>query len=52
MIRKYLIIIGLSMVMGLLCGVVIGGWMNKPWWYVFPISLIGGIAMGLAVRRK
>ena len=45
-------VFGFALLMGLLCGVVIGGLMGEPWWYVFPISLAGGIAIGLAGRRK
>jgi hypothetical protein len=41
-----------SIVMGLLCGVVIGGVMGEPWWYVFPISLAGGIGIGIAGGRR
>jgi hypothetical protein len=34
--------------LGLVLGAVVGGWMGMPWWYVFPIALVGGIAIGLA----
>jgi hypothetical protein len=49
---RLLAVFGFAILMGLLCGVVIGGVMNRPWWYVFPISLAGGMAIGIAGRRK
>lgn len=38
----------LGAVLGLALGVVVGGYMGMPWWYVFPIALVGGIAIGMA----
>jgi hypothetical protein len=41
----------LTTFVGLLCGLVIGGLLNKPWWYVFPISLVGGLVIGWVVGQ-
>jgi hypothetical protein len=38
----------LAGILGLALGAIIGGWMGMPWWYVFPIALAGGIAIGMA----
>lgn len=38
----------LALVLGLALGAVIGGWMGMPWWYVFPIAVVGGLAIGIA----
>lgn len=38
----------LAGILGLILGLIIGGVMGMPWWYVFPISVVGGIAIGMA----
>lgn len=38
----------LGLVVGLSLGVLVGGVMGKPWWYVFPIAFVGGVAIGMA----
>ena len=43
-IMKYI----LAGLLGLALGAVVGGWMGMPWWYVFPIALVGGFAIGMA----
>lgn len=35
-------------VLGLMLGAILSGWAGMPWWYVFPIALAGGIAIGIA----
>lgn len=35
-------------VLGLMLGAIVSGWAGMPWWYVFPIAVLGGIAIGLA----
>lgn len=38
----------LSLVLGLLLGAILGGCMGMPWWYIFPVALVGGVGIGMA----
>lgn len=38
----------LGAVLGLALGAVVGGYLGMPWWYVFPIALVGAMAITVA----
>lgn len=38
----------LAGVLGIFLGAILGGFMGMPWWFVFPIALVGGLGIGMA----